>query len=134
MVKAKYTSAEIKEIVNSLAKSLLSKRIIVDKIILYGSYAKGNPREHSDIDVAIISPSFKGKRFFEIQAAFACAFPEYLSAVEPIGYSTDDYRSAERESLLGEIRKHGKVLWNASDRTKRHSGQKTKKQKRGVGS
>lgn len=127
MVKAKYTPAEIKKIITSLAQSLLNNRIIVEKIILYGSYAKGNPREHSDIDIAIISPSFKGKKFFEIQADIARAFPEYLSIVEPIGYSTDDYRSAERESLLGEIKKHGKILWNAGNRMKPHSDQKTKR-------
>jgi predicted nucleotidyltransferase len=59
MVKEKYSLSEIKKIIKNLAKILTTNRIAVEKIILYGSYAKGNPRTHSDIDLAIISPDFK---------------------------------------------------------------------------
>jgi predicted nucleotidyltransferase len=54
MVKTKYTAVEIKKIIKSLAETLVANRIAVDKIILYGSYAKGTPRLHSDIDIAVI--------------------------------------------------------------------------------
>lgn len=61
MVKAKYTTTEIRKVVKVLVETLAANKIDVDKIILYGSYAKGTPRDHSDIDIAVISPSFKGK-------------------------------------------------------------------------
>ncbi len=35
-------------------KMLVSKHFDIDRIVLFGSYAKGNQREDSDIDVAII--------------------------------------------------------------------------------
>ena len=35
-------------------KELLSKEMLFDEMILFGSYAKGNHKEDSDIDVAII--------------------------------------------------------------------------------
>jgi predicted nucleotidyltransferase len=35
-------------------KHLLAEHFDLDKVILFGSYARGNPREDSDIDVAII--------------------------------------------------------------------------------
>ena len=31
------------------------------KIILFGSYAKGNPREDSDIDIAIVFPDYNNR-------------------------------------------------------------------------
>ena len=111
MVKAKYTRAEIRAIVRALVKNLLVNKVAVDKIILHGSYAKGTPRDHSDIDLAVISPSFKGKKLFEIQAELAEIFSKYLSVVEPVGYSSEDFQTAEPETLLGEIKKYGKVLY-----------------------
>lgn len=110
MVKAKYTPAEIRKIANALAKELKRNKIIVDKIILYGSYARGNPHDHSDIDLVVISPSFKGKKRLDIQEELARVFSKYLSIIEPIGYSSKDFQSAEPETLLGEIKKSGKVL------------------------
>ena len=41
MVKAKYTTTEIKKIVRALVETLITNNIAVDKIILYGSYATG---------------------------------------------------------------------------------------------
>ena len=37
MVKAKYTTTEIKKIVRALVETLIANNIAVDKIILYGS-------------------------------------------------------------------------------------------------
>lgn len=112
MVKTKYTATEIKEIIKKMAGVFKEKKIAVDKIILYGSYAKGNQREHSDVDVAIISPYFKGKKIIEIQAELAALLSKYLSIVEPVGFSSDDFYSTEPETMLGEIKKHGKVLYS----------------------
>ncbi|MFZ6017563.1 MAG: nucleotidyltransferase domain-containing protein [Nitrospirota bacterium] len=100
-------------ILKDFQRSLTEKshKIDVDKIILYGSYAKGTPRDHSDIDIAVISPSFKGKKVLEIQAELPKIFSKYLSIVEPVGYSSEDFQSAEPETLLGEIKRSGKVLY-----------------------
>jgi predicted nucleotidyltransferase len=35
----------------------------IDKVFLFGSYAKGKPRKNSDIDVALIVKSWKGDYF-----------------------------------------------------------------------
>jgi len=113
MVKTKYTATEIRKIAKELVELLTTNKIIVDRIILYGSYAAGKPREHSDIDIAVISPSFKGKKILEIQERLADVFSKYLSIIEPVGYSSEDFRVSEPETLLGEIKKSGKVLYAA---------------------
>ena len=110
MVKAKYTTTEIKKIVKALAGELARNKIIVDKIILYGSYAKGNPHDHSDVDLVVISPSFEGKKMLHIQEQLAKVLSKYLSIIEPIGCSSEDFQSAEPETFFGEIKKSGKVL------------------------
>lgn len=45
-----------REIIEKLIryKKLVSAYFDIDKVVLYGSYAKGNQNENSDIDVAII--------------------------------------------------------------------------------
>lgn len=32
------------------------------KVLMYGSYSKGNARPDSDIDVAVVVPSYKGRK------------------------------------------------------------------------
>ena len=113
MVKAKYSSGEIRQTAKELVKLLAANEIAVDKIILYGSYAAGSPRKHSDIDIAVISPSFKGKKMLEIQEQLARVFSKYLSIIEPVGYSSEDFRTAEPETMAGEIRRSGKILYAA---------------------
>jgi uncharacterized protein len=48
------------------------KEIAPEKIILFGSYAKGNPTENSDIDLIIVNKTTlpKNKRGIEIRRLF----------------------------------------------------------------
>jgi predicted nucleotidyltransferase len=39
----------------------------IDKIILFGSYAKGHPNHNSDVDVAVWSAQFSGIRILDIE-------------------------------------------------------------------
>ena len=44
-------------------KKLLSQYMSFDKMILFGSYARGSQREDSDVDVAIIVDEMQGDYF-----------------------------------------------------------------------
>lgn len=46
---------KVKRLVEEYAKLVISN-MVVNKIILYGSYARGDFRQDSDIDVAVIVP------------------------------------------------------------------------------
>lgn len=113
MVKKKHTATEIRKIVKAMVALLTENNVPVEKMILYGSYANGMPRAYSDIDVAVISPAFRGKKLIETQAELAKILAKYLAMVEPVGYSPDAFRTAELETLLGEIKRTGKVLFAA---------------------
>lgn len=113
MAKPTLSQSELKKLIANLVNDLEGHRIRVDKIVLYGSYAQGCPREFSDVDIAIISPSFARKGLLKIQEELAMAVSKYLSIIEPIGVSPDEFDRAERTSFFGEIRRTGKVVYSA---------------------
>lgn len=41
----------------------MSKEIKIDKMIFFGSRATGKAKKYSDVDLVVISPEFKNKRF-----------------------------------------------------------------------
>jgi predicted nucleotidyltransferase len=59
-----YTKENIDIIVNRFI-NMIKKDISVEQVYLFGSYAKGNVKEYSDIDLAIVSNDFQGIRFYD---------------------------------------------------------------------
>ena len=55
------TRDKILAIVTEFA-GVISKEMVVSKIILFGSYSTGRQHDYSDIDVAVVSPDFTGDR------------------------------------------------------------------------
>ncbi|GBD95453.1 MAG TPA: nucleotidyltransferase domain-containing protein [Nitrospirae bacterium] len=53
------------EVVERFLKLIKSADINIERIILFGSYAKGNAGEWSDMDIAIVSPDFSGMPFYD---------------------------------------------------------------------
>ncbi|WP_298272033.1 nucleotidyltransferase domain-containing protein [Geobacter sp.] len=51
------------EIVKKYVEELQRHNIDVQEVIIFGSYAKGNVKEESDIDIALVSDVFTGDRF-----------------------------------------------------------------------
>ncbi len=43
-------------------KRLISRKYKVQKMILFGSQARGEAKEGSDVDLIVVSPEFKGKK------------------------------------------------------------------------
>ena len=56
---------KVKQIIHRFVDILVKKGIRIDQVILYGSYASGNMRLYSDIDLAIISSDFGNDKFEE---------------------------------------------------------------------
>lgn len=97
---------KIIKIVQGYSKRLTKeKKLPIDKVIIFGSYAKGKTQKWSDIDVCIISPKFK-----DPMQTLAFLFQkrkdiEVMAGLEPIGFSGKDFR--EGSSLIQEIKKTG---------------------------
>lgn len=69
----------------------LSKQIVIDKAIIFGSYAKGNACKYSDIDLAIFSNYFQnidrvdGIYFLLLNAV------DYEIDLEPQPFTMEEY-------------------------------------------
>lgn len=58
------------DIINKIKKFIIASsnyNIKYSDVILFGSYAKGNYHDYSDIDLALVSDSFDGVRFYDNQ-------------------------------------------------------------------
>jgi len=54
---------KIEEIIKGIKE--FKKKTMIEKVILFGSYARGKWTEHSDIDLLLISKKFRKKEFHE---------------------------------------------------------------------
>lgn len=87
----------------------LKQDIIVDRVVVFGSYAKGKFTSKSDIDLAIISDSFS-KKESSGSFLFRKLWKVENSNIDPIGYSNKEYRTDTPSPLLSEIRRTGLIL------------------------
>lgn len=69
---------------------VIGKEKQIDKVILYGSHARGNSDIDSDIDVAVISPYFTGDRT-EDQFWLMKQRREIDLRIEPMPFRPEDF-------------------------------------------
>jgi predicted nucleotidyltransferase len=87
----------------------VAKELSPAAIILYGSYAKGNPHEDSDIDVAVIFDGFSGD-WLKTSNRLWRLTEDISFYIEPILLdSTED-----RSGFVRNIYKTGQVIYSAS--------------------
>jgi predicted nucleotidyltransferase len=85
------------EAVSSVAKSYVDdvRRVMsVDRAMLYGSYAKGNATEYSDVDICFFLSSFDGKRRVDVIAELLGLTDKYSDVfIEPIAFSVSELQN-----------------------------------------
>lgn len=96
-------------VIKKFASALTKKGIKIDKIILYGSHARGKARPDSDIDVAVVSRDFGKNRTEEGMLLFRIA-GEIDARLEPVPISLKSYKDDTWVPLIYEIRKNGLEL------------------------
>jgi predicted nucleotidyltransferase len=95
--------------------ALLSRELDVEQVVLFGSRAYGHPHEWSDIDLAVVSVSFVGLgRVARLEWLERVAWAAQAHAVEPVGFTPQEYAEASKLSLLGEVREKGIVVYDAA--------------------
>ncbi len=93
----------LKRYINELDKSNLH----IKKAILFGSYAKGNYQDWSDIDIALVSDDFQGIRFLDKQKISDITF-KIDDRIDPVPFKTDDF--SEDDIFIKEIINTGIVI------------------------
>lgn len=96
---------ELRKILESYRESLQKSGLEIEKMILFGSHAKGTQHEWSDIDVAVVSPKFGKDRLAE-RVQLTRLGDKVSLAIEPHPFHPIDL--ADRwNSLAAEVKKYG---------------------------
>ena len=103
-------ASEIKTILRRYKSVLAKDRVRVTKMYLYGSYAKGKARSHSDIDVIVVSPDLKRLSPLKRQEYLAIKTMSVDAPLEVIGYTPEEF-SKSAGTIFGQIiRQTGKLI------------------------
>jgi len=89
------TEREIKTIIKRYEEELKRLGIKPNRIMLYGSYAKGNPREDSDIDLIVVSEGFKNINLKERLEILGIAAGRVFEPIEAMGYTEEEIKDVK---------------------------------------
>lgn len=102
----------IKDIIRRFA-NLLEEEMPLQRIILFGSYARGKPHKDSDIDVAVVSPNFGKRNEMEEMSYLLKKAHEIDLDIEPHPYNPRELRHPHKSSFAYEILKTGKTVYDS---------------------
>lgn len=88
--------------------TLVSEKIKPEKVVLYGSYVKGNWKEESDIDIAVIVSECEHD-FLETEAMLYKLRRNIDDRIAPVLLEENN----DDSGFLDEILKHGQIIYNA---------------------
>ncbi len=97
------------KIISAFRDALESKGIKAEKIILFGSYATGQYREDSDIDIVVISRDFQNKSYWERIDILSEAIYDIFEPIEATAFTPQEWQS--RESIIVDFAKDGEVVY-----------------------
>lgn len=80
----------------------------VERLLVYGSFAKGTSKAHSDIDVCVVSPEFGKDETAEMVRLNTLAH-SVDPRIEVVPYNPQDL-AVEEDPLAHEIVKYGKEI------------------------
>ncbi len=106
MAERKTLSVKTKKQVKEYIGLLREDKLPINKVIVFGSQAKRMAHKNSDIDICIISPSFKDK----FKALHYLLMKSYLvkGLIEPHPFHPDDF--SNDDPLVWEIKKTGVIV------------------------
>jgi len=101
---------KIKNIIRRFKEELIKLHINPQKIIVFGSYANGKPREDSDIDLLVISEDFNNLNLRERLEILGLAAGRVFEPIEALGYTPEEVKNADSVSILSEALTSGVTL------------------------
>jgi len=99
---------ESKRVINGIKK--FKEKIKADKIVIFGSFARGEFGKHSDIDIILVSRKFKGKNFHSRFKGLWLKWDLDLP-VDFIPYTPEEFDKLKKEvSIVSEALREGIVV------------------------
>lgn len=103
MVDRIFPKADLNRLIQDYKKKLEAMDIPVDRMVLYGSYAKNSPRPGSDVDLCVISSAFKD--CIEATMMLYKLRSDDELVMSPIAFSPDTF--VDENPLAWEIKRTG---------------------------
>ena len=103
------TATDIRGIVNGLVTAL-RERVRVDQVILFGSRARGDAGEESDVDLLVVSPDFGRDVLGDYTLLYRCIPPLDVD-VDVIPRTPEQVAAAEPDSFLATVLEDGVVVY-----------------------
>jgi len=87
--------------------AVVAQELRPDKIVLYGSYAKGSALDKSDIDVAVIFHDFSGGDWFRVYTRLSYLRRNVSTLIEPVLLDSAN----DKSGFVDEVLATGEVLY-----------------------
>lgn len=91
---------KVTEIIMKFKENLTKQGINTDKIILFGSHARGTAGEYSDIDLVVISKDFEDMGFKQRCEVLGRAIAEIMEPIEPLAYTPEEFECIPLNSVI----------------------------------
>jgi predicted nucleotidyltransferase len=98
---------KIKKAIREYLKILKREGLSIQKVYLFGSFAKSKAKKWSDLDLCIISPKFKNPNE-ALDYLWERRIVNKNVHIEPFGYPPKDF--VDEDPLVWEIKKTGKEI------------------------
>jgi len=102
-----YEKSSVIQDVKKYIVVLRENGIPVEKVLLFGSWARGTAKEDSDVDIALISSFFTGDRFMDRRKIVPFR-RKINNNIEPMPFNPQDF--AAGGVLVDEIRRYGEEI------------------------
>lgn len=99
--------AEAKKIAIAYSNRLKKDKFPVKGVYLFGSYAKGEARKNSDIDLAVVGNS--RKKYWDIITLLNKATLDVDVRIEPHYFKSSDFKN-EASTMVAEVHKTGILI------------------------
>ncbi len=97
---AVHNLSTIKKLISDYIKELENYGVRVEKVILYGSCARGTATKYSDIDIVIISKSLARWKPIERLQMLSRATENVDAPLEVIGYTPQEIKRRGKRSIF----------------------------------
>lgn len=99
---------DVLEIIRQFQMALREQGVKADKIILYGSWARGDAHSDSDIDLVVISRYFEGKGYWDRIQIISEAIYKVFAPIEAVALTPKEWDMGDRMICL--YAKNGEIL------------------------
>ncbi len=99
---------DVVNILKRLRDLLELKHIHVERLILFGSWAKGTQQEGSDIDIVVVSNDFQGKDYWSRINILSDVIYQVVAPIQAVAMTPQEWEN--KESPICDFAQKGDVI------------------------